>query len=59
MKESPQYIESTSAPEAGVHEQLRRERQRQEQSQDEIYRLRDEIRQKEVLVEEVFENAKQ
>ena len=62
LKESPQYTESkrsTAAPDTGIHEQLQRERQRQEQSQEEIHRLRDEIKQKEMLIEEVFENAKQ
>jgi serine/threonine protein kinase len=64
LKESPQYTKSkrsSAAPdsEAGVREQLQRERQRQEQSQEEIHQLRDEVRQKEMLVEEVFENAKQ
>ncbi len=62
LKESPQYSESkrsSAAPEAGIREQLQRERRQQEQSQEEIHRLKSEIRQKEVLVEEVFENAKQ
>ena len=62
LKGSPQYRESktsSTATDAGIQEQLQRERRQQEQSQEEIHRLRDEIRQKEILVEEVFENAKQ
>ena len=62
LKESPQYLESkrsTSASDTGIHEQLQRERRRQEQSQEEIHRLQEEVKQKEMLVEEVFENAKQ
>jgi serine/threonine protein kinase len=52
LKESPQYRESSSAaPEAGIRQQ--------EQSQEEIHRLKDEIRQNQMLIEEVFENAKQ
>ena len=62
LKKSPQYAESersSAAPDSGIQEQLQRERRQQEQSQEEIHRLRGEIRQKEILVEEVFENAKQ
>ena len=62
LKESPQYTESkrsSSASEGDVQEQLQRERHQQEQSQGEIRRLRDEVRQKEMLVNEVFQNAKQ
>jgi DNA repair exonuclease SbcCD ATPase subunit len=60
LKESLQYTESISAaPEAGIRVQLQRERRQQQQSQEEIHRLKDEIRQKKRLIEEVFENAKQ
>ena len=62
LKETRQYSESkrsSAEPDTGIREQLQRERRQQEQSQEEIHRLRDEIRQKEILVEEVFENAKQ
>ena len=56
LKERPQYGESSSAaPEAGIPEQLQRQRQQQE---EEIHRLRDEVRQNQMLIEEVFENAK-
>ena len=62
LKESCQYTESkrsTTAPDTGIQDQLQRDRGQQEQSQEEIHRLRDEIRRKEMLVEEVLENAKQ
>ena len=42
-----------------LHEQLQRERRQQECNEEEIQRLREEIKQKDLLVEEVFENAKQ
>ena len=65
LKESQRYTESkesTLVPEGeaiNVREQLQRERRQQEQNQEEIHQLRQEIKQKEMLVEEIFENAKQ
>ena len=65
LKESQRYTESkesTLVPEGeaiNIREQLQRERQQQQQNQEEIHRLRQEIKQKEMLVEEIFENAKQ
>ena len=65
LKESARYRESKESTlvrdgeATDLREQLQRERQQQERNQEEIHRLREEVKQKETLIEEVFENAKQ
>ena len=66
LKETTQYTESKKSTFVSeeeitdLHRQLPTERQRSvlEQNREEIHRLREEIKQKEILVEEVFENAR-
>ena len=61
LTETPQYKESKRISNADLHEQLVSERQRhsseQEHNRDEIHRLREEIKQKEIVITDVFENA--
>ena len=59
LKESQRYREnkSNTSESAEADIQLQIEKQRQEQSQEEIYQQR-EVKQKEMLIEEVFKNAR-